>query len=182
VPIAIEVAGALKADLEVIVVRKLSLPLNPEGGLGAVADDGTSVLNEDVAQHDGLSSEQIDYETAKIKANVRQRSLKYMGDQPRSRLNGKTAILIDDGLASGITMEVAVKSVRHRRPQEIVVAVPVASATGYQRAARIADKVVTIAVANMSRFFLADYYRHWQDIADDAVVHYLEQWRRKHTS
>jgi putative phosphoribosyl transferase len=179
VPIAVEVALALKAELEVVVVRKLALPLNPEGGLGAVAEDGTYIFNEDVIQKDGLSRDQIEYEAAKIKANVRQRSLKYMGDQPRARLNGKTAIIVDDGLASGITMEVAVESVRHRRPQEVIVAVPVASGTGYQRVARVADKVVAIAVANMSRFFLADFYRHWQDIADDAVVHYLEQWRRR---
>lgn len=178
-PIAIEVALALKAELEVVVVRKLALPLNPRGGLGAIAEDGTYILNEDIMLKDGLTREQIEYEAAKIKANVRERSLKYMGEQIRARLAGKTAIIVDDGLASGITMEVAVESVRHRRPKEVVAAVPVASTTGYQRAAGVADKVVTIAVANMSRFFLADFYRHWQDIADDAVVHYLEQWRRR---
>jgi putative phosphoribosyl transferase len=181
VPIAVEVANALNADLEVIVVRKLALPLNPEGGLGAVADDGTSILNEDIIQKDGLSREQIEYEAGKIKANVKQRSLKYMGDKLRLSLTGKTAIIVDDGLASGITMEVAVESVKHRRPRDIIVAVPVSSAAGYNRAAKVANKVVTCAVASMPVFYLADFYRHWQDIGDDAVVHYLEQWRQRHS-
>jgi putative phosphoribosyl transferase len=179
VPIAIEVARSLNADLEIIVVRKLALPLNPEGGLGAVADDGTSVLYEDVVQKDGLSRDQIEYESARIKENVKQRSLKYNGDQPRARLTGRTAIIIDDGLASGITMEVAIESIRHRRPKQIIAAVPVASGAGFARITRVADKVVTVAVATMSLFYLADFYRHWQDIADDAVVHYLEQWRQR---
>jgi putative phosphoribosyl transferase len=181
VAIAVEVANALKADLEVIVVRKLALPLNPEGGLGAVADDGTSILNEDVISRDGLSREQIEYEAEKVKANVKQRSLRYMGEGPRSRLTGKTAVIVDDGLASGITMTVAVESVRHRRPKEIIVAVPVASATGYSRAAKVANRVVTCAVAKMPKFYLADFYHNWRDIGDDAVSHALDQWRQRHS-
>ena len=176
---AIEVARALKADLEVIVVRKLSLPLNPEGGLGAVADDGTSILNEDIVLRDGLSREQVEYETAQARASVKTRSLKYRGDSPRPRLFGKTAVIVDDGLASGITMTVAVESTRHRRPEEIIAAVPVASATGYNRVQKAAGQVVACAVATMPRFYLADFYRHWQDIGDEAIVHTLEQWRRR---
>lgn len=182
IPVAIEVANALNADLEVIVVRKLALPLNPGGGLGAVADDGTSILNEDIIRKDGLSREQIEYESAQVKANVKQRSLKYRGDKPRLRLAGKTAIIVDDGLASGITMAVAVESVKHRRPEEVVAAVPVASATGYGRAAKVADRVITCATAIMPQFFLADFFRHWQDLGDEAVIHSLEQWRRRHGS
>jgi putative phosphoribosyl transferase len=88
-------------------------------------------------------------------------------------------VIVDDGLASGITMTVAVESVRHRRPKEIIVAIPVASGTGFKRVAGVADKVVTCAVANLPRYYLADFYRNWRDISDDEVVHYLEQWRQR---
>ena len=180
VPIAVQVATALKADLEVIVVRKLASPLNPEGGLGAVADDGTSILNEDVIRKDGLSREQIEYEAEMVKSNVKRRSLKYNGGVPRVKLSGKVAIIVDDGLASGITMTVAVESVKHRQPEEIIAAVPVASATGYNRAAIVASRVVACAVASMPKFYLADFYRNWYDISDDEVLRSLETWRFRH--
>ncbi len=176
IPLGMEIASALKADLDVIVCRKLASPLVPEGGLGAVADDGTVVLNEDVMQKDGLSREQIEYEAEKAKSNVKQRKLRYIGNTPSPRLTGKTAIIVDDGLASGITMAVAVESIKHRRPREILVAVPVASRTGFDRVSKTAH-VITCAIASMARFYLADFYRNWRDISDDEALHYLEQWR-----
>jgi putative phosphoribosyl transferase len=179
VPLAMEIATALGADLEVLVCRKLALPTNPEGGLGAVAEDGTMVLNQDVIERDGISREQVEYEAEKVKANVRERSLKYKGEVAPARLVGKTAIIVDDGLASGITMKVAVESVRHRRPREVVAAVPVASATGYRLAASVADKVVTCATASQTRFYLADFYRNWRDIADDETGGYIRRWRQQ---
>ena len=181
VPLAIEVAKALNAELDVIICRKLALPMNPEGGLGAVADDGTTVINEDVAARDGITAEQIEYEVAQIKANIKQRVLKYRGGSLSARLTGKTAIIVDDGLASGITMAVAVESVRHRRPREIVAAIPLASATGFKRASSAANRVVTCAIASQPRFYLADFYRNWRDISDEEVVHALEQWRKRNT-
>ena len=179
VPIAIEIANSLKADLELLVCRKFALPMNPEGGLGAVAEDGTSILNEDVIQRNGISREQIDHEVSQVIANVKQRSLKYKGDTLPLRLTGKTAIIVDDGLASGITMTVAVESVKHRRPKDIIIAVPVASKTGYNRALKASGKVITLAVAGMPVFYLADFYRHWQDISDNEVIHYFQQWQKR---
>jgi putative phosphoribosyl transferase len=179
VPIAIEVANALQADLDILICRKLALPMNPEGGLGAVADDGTVIINEDVILKDGISREQLDYEAEQVKSNIRNRSLKYRGENLPVRLTGKTAIIVDDGLASGITMTVAVESVKHRRPRELVVAIPVASATGYKRVANVAGKIVTMAVASMAKYYLADFFRNWRDITDDEVLLMLEQWRRR---
>ncbi len=181
VPLAMEVASALHADLDIIVCRKLALPMNPEGGLGAVADDGTSILNEDIIKRDGISQEQLEYETNQVKINVKQRSLRYRGERLPPRLTGKAAIIVDDGLASGITMTVAVESVKHRFPQEIVVAVPVASTAGYKRVTGVASRIVTCAIATMPKFYLADFYRNWRDISDDEVVHSLEMWRKRHS-
>ena len=177
VPVALEVASALKADFDVVVSRKIPLSLNPEGSLGAVADDGTVILNEEAVKRIGLSRQQIEYEASKVRTEIKQRSLLYKGEQPLVRVNGKTVILIDDGLASGFTMMAAVESVRHRRPKEIVVAVPVASAMAVKNVEKVADRVVACATGYMPKFYVSDFYRYWHDLSDDDVVRYLKQWR-----
>jgi predicted phosphoribosyltransferase len=177
VPVALEVASALKADLDLIVCRKIPVPLSPEAGFGAVADDGTIVLNEELVKKIGLSRHQIEYEATKVRAKIKQRSVLYRGNRPLARVNGKTVIIIDDGLASGSTMMAAVESVRHRRPKEIIVAVPCASAVAMKQLEKVADKVVIAMVGYMPRFAVADYYRYWYDLSDDEVIQYLRQWR-----
>jgi len=180
VPVALEVASVLKADLDLIICRKIPLPLTPEGGFGACADDGTIILNEEIVKRVGLSRQQIEYEASKVRAEIKRRSLLHKGDRPLVGVSGKIAILMDDGLASGITMMAAVESVRHRRPKGIVVAVPCASAVAVKQLDRVADKVVTCITGYMPRFAVADFYRHWYDVSDDEVVQYLRQWRTRH--
>ncbi len=180
VPVALEVAGALKADLDLVICRKIPLPLTPEAGFGACADDGTIVLNEEIAKRVGLSRQQIEYEASKVRAEIKRRSILYKGDRPLVTVTGRTVIIIDDGLASGITMRAAVESVRHHRPREIVVAVPCASALAVKQLERVADKVVTCTTGFMPRFAVADFYRYWYDLTDDEVLRYLRQWRTRH--
>jgi len=180
VPVALEVAGALKADLDLVISRKIPIPLNPEAGFGAIADDGTIILNEIVVKSKGWSRQQKEYEATKVRAEIKQRSLLYRGNRPLASVNGRTVILIDDGLASGFTMMAAVESVRRRRPREIVVAVPTASAIALKQVERVADKVVTCVTGFMPRFAVADFYHHWYDLDDDEVVRYLNQWRMRH--
>jgi len=177
VPVALEVAGALKADLDLIICRKIPLPLAPEGGFGACADDGTIILNEEIVKRFSLSRQQIEHEASKVRAEIKQRTLLHKGDRPLIGIGAKTVILIDDGLASGITMMAAVESVRRRRPREVVVAVPCASALAFKQLQRVADKVVAAATGFMPRFAVADFYRRWYDLSDDEVVRLLGQWR-----
>jgi len=177
VPVALEVATALKADLDLIVCRKIPIPLAPEGGFGAIADDGTMILNEAAVKRTGLSREQINYEAGKVRAEIKQRSLRYKVDRLPIRMGNRTVIIIDDGMASGITMVTAVESVRLRRPKEIVVAVPVAPAMAVDRVEKLADKVVTCATADVPKFHIADFYRYWHDLSDEHVTRYLNQWR-----
>ncbi len=180
VPVALEVASALNADLDLIICRKIPIPLNPEAGFGAIADDGIIFLNEELVKRVGLSRQQVEYEAGRVRAEIKRRSLLYRGDRPLVSVNGKTAIVIDDGLASGITMMAAVESVRHRHPKEIVVAVPCASAIAVKQLERVADKVVTCTTGFMPTFYVSDFYRQWYDLSDDEVVRYLNQWRMRH--
>ncbi|MBA7493717.1 putative phosphoribosyl transferase [subsurface metagenome] len=180
VPVALEVASALNADLDLVISRKIPMPFNPEAGFGAIADDGTIILNEEIVKRISLSRQQIEYEASKVRAEIKQRSILYRGDWPLVEVSGKTVIIIDDGLASGFTMMAAVESVRHRRPREIVVAAPCASAIALKQLKKVADKVVTYSIGFMPRFAVADFYRYWHDLNDNEVIRYLNQWRMRH--
>jgi len=180
VPVALEVASAIKADFDTIICRKIPIPLTPEGGFGAIAEDGTMILNDAAVKRTGLTREQINYEAGKVRAEIKQRSLLYKSDRLPITLSNRTLIIIDDGMASGITMVTAVKSVRGRHPKEVVVAVPVAPLMAVKQVREVADRVITCATADMTRFHIADFYRYWHDVSDEDATRYLDQWRRQH--
>jgi len=175
--VALGVALALEAEFNLIISRKIPLPLSPEGGFGAVTDDGTIILNEEVVKKTGLSQQQITYQVSQVRNGIRQRSLLYHKDRPPPVVSGKTVIIIDDGVASGFTMMAAVESVRYRRPREIIVAVPVASATALKQVEKIADKVITCVAGFAPEFYVSDFYRYWHEPGDDEVIQCLKEWQ-----
>lgn len=177
VPVALEVALALEADLDLVISRKLPLPLNPEAGFGALADDGTAIFNEEMVKEIGLSPHQINEQVNQVRAEIRQRSLRYQKERGLLTVNGRTVIIVDDGLASGFTVMAAVASLRRRRPKEIIVAVPVTSVSAAERVGKVADKIVVLATGTKPKFFVADFYRHWHDISDDEVIRCLREQR-----
>ena len=180
IPMGLEIALALETDLDLVIVRKIPLPLNPEAGFGAVADDGTVILNEEVVKSVGLTPPQINYQINRVRAEIRQRTLLYRKDKPPAAVSGKKVIITDDGLASGYTMMTAVKSVRQRRPKEIMVAVPAASPAALAQLKKVTDKVVTLAKGTMPKFYIADFYRYWYDIGDNETLQCLKEWRMRH--
>ena len=177
VPVGLEVSLALDADFDLVISRKIPLPLNPEAGCGAVADDGTVILNDEVVERFGLSPHQINYQINQVRAEIRKRSLLYRQDKLPAVIGKKTVIITDDGLASGYTMMAAVESVRHRQPKEIVVAIPATSKDALERLEKVADRVVTLAVGTMVKFFIADFYRYWYDLGDNEVIQCLREWK-----
>ncbi len=177
--VALGVALALEADLDLVISRKIPVPLTPEGGFGAITDDGTIVLNEEAVKRIGLSQEQINHQVSQVRADIRHRSLLYHKDRPPSVVSGKAVIIVDDGLASGYTMMAAVESVRHRRPREIIVAVPAAPATAVKQVEKIADKVITCVTSFTPEFYVSDFYRYWHEPGDDEVIHCLKEWQMR---
>ena len=127
VPVGYEVARSLGAVLDVFVVRKLGVPGHEELALGAVASGGVRVLNDDVVAALGLGDDEIDSIGERELAELERREHAYRGDRPPLALQGKVAILVDDGLATGATMRAAALAVRGFEPQSVVVAVPVAA-------------------------------------------------------
>ncbi len=181
-PVALQVALALDAELDLVVSRKIPLPLRPEGGFGAVADDGTVILNQEVLKGASLSEQQINYQVGKVRSEIQQRSLLYRGSRPLSVASDKVVIIVDDGLASGYTMMAAVESVRRRRPKEIVAAIPAASAMAVKRVEKVADRVVTCTTSFAPRFYVSDYYRYWHVLSDEEGLKCLKEWQRRRHS
>ena len=179
VPVALQVALALNADLDLIISRKIPIPLSPEGGFGAVADDGTIILNQEVLKKINLNEQQMNYQVSKVRNDIRQRSLLYRGSRPISIVSGKTVIVIDDGLASGYTMLAAVESVRRRQPKQVIAAVPAASATAVKQVEKIADRVVTVVTAFAPKFYVSDFYRYWHDLSDKEGLECFQEWQRR---
>jgi predicted phosphoribosyltransferase len=175
VPVASGVAKALGADLDLVVSRKLHLPLLPEGGFGAVTDDGTIILDDAMVRQAGLTPPQIDTQVGQARSSILKRSLLYHREKRPVSVSGRTVIIVDDGLAAGYTMKAAVMSVRQRRPQQVVVAVPVGPEPVVRELEAAADKVVTCAVGELRGFFVEDYYRHWRDVSDDEVIKCLRE-------
>jgi putative phosphoribosyl transferase len=181
VPVALQVADALQAKFGLVISRKIPSPLNPESGFGAITDDGTVILNEETTRQMGLLRPQIEYEANKVRAEIKKRSMLYRGERLLVSVVGKTTMVIDDGLASGITMMAAVESVRHRRPREVIVAAPCASAVAVKQLEKVADKVVTCVTGFMPKFYVSDFYRSWFDLSDDDVVRILNEWYTRQT-
>jgi putative phosphoribosyl transferase len=179
VAVALGVALAIGADFDLVISRKIPLPLSPEGGFGSLTDDGTIILNEEAVREAGLTPQQINYQVSRVRANIKERSLLYHKDRPPLTVTGRTVIVVDDGLASGYTMRAAIESLRHRRPGEIIAAVPVGPEHVVNDMREVADKVVTYVIGTESVFYISDYYRYWHDITDSEVLSCLKEWRMR---
>ena len=168
VVVAFEVARALRAPLDVWVVRKLGLPDNPELALGAIARDGVRVLNDDVIGELAVPADVVEAVTAIEREELARRERAYRGDRPFPDLRGKTAILVDDGLATGSTMRVAVVSVRAASPAHVVVAVPVGAAVTCAGMGRLADEVVCLRTPEPFRA-VGIWYEDFAQTTDEEV-------------
>src|SRR5229473_2413018 len=144
VPVAFEVARALHAPLDVIIVRKLGVPREEELAMGAIASGGVHVLNDDVVQLLGISEEEINRVAAHEQREVERRERLYRGDRPAYEVRGRTVILVDDGIATGATMRAAVAAVRQQQPARIVIAVPAAASATCKKFAAEVDELVCV--------------------------------------
>jgi putative phosphoribosyl transferase len=168
-PVAAVLAGALGAELDVFVVRKLGVPAQPELAMGAVASGGVRILNEDVLRQAAVPAAVLEEVTAREVAAVESRELLYRGDRPAPALCGRNVVLVDDGLATGATMRAAVAAVRSRRPSSVVVAVPVAPAETVVAFAR--DGIEIVCVHAPTEFgSVGSWYGDFGQISEEEVI------------
>jgi len=168
VPVAYQVAAGLGVPMDVYVVRKLGTPAHPELAFGAVAAGGVRVLNPDVVAAARLSVRELDEVTAREAGLVEECQRSYRGDRAPLELEGKTLVLVDDGLATGATMRAVVMAVRQHRPARVVVAVPVASRLARDELGGQADEVVCVAVPDPLRAVGA-WYVDFSQTTDEEV-------------
>jgi putative phosphoribosyl transferase len=169
VPVAYEVARALDAPLDILVVRKLGVPFQPELGMGAVGEDGVRVLNPEVLREAGVSEAQVAEVEARERAEVEERAKRLRGGRPPVPLVGRTVIIVDDGLATGGTARAAIHVARARGAERVVLAVPVAPPDTVAALAREADEV--IAVETPEPFFaIGGWYADFTPTSDTEVV------------
>lgn len=175
VPVAFEIATALDAELDTLVVRKLGAPFQPELALGAIASGGIKVLNEDVLNRaSGLNDSVLTKIIEREKLELARRERVYRGDREHSSLAGRNVVLVDDGMATGATMRAAALAVRSQRPAQLIVAVPTASRDALEMIEPLADEVICLE-APPHFYAVGEWYRHFGQTTDDEVRRLLDK-------
>jgi putative phosphoribosyl transferase len=179
VPVGFEVAKALGAPLDVLLVRKIGAPLQPELAAGAVVDGAEPVLvrNEEVVRAYGIEEDWIEAEAARQLAEIERRRRLYCGDRPPVVVRGRTAILVDDGIATGTTVRAALRALARLGPRRRVLAVPVAPPETVARLAREADELVVLEQPEWMAA-VGQFYRDFRQTEDAEVVRLLAEAAR----
>lgn len=177
VPVGYEVSLALGAPLDVIVARKLGAPDQPELGVGAVAPGGVRILNAAAVRAIGITEDYLERITQRETEEMERRLRQFRGGRPEPEIRGRTAILVDDGLATGVTARAAIEAMRRREPKRIVLAVPVCAAP---TAAWMRDEVDDLVCLEIPPELgaIGFWYRDFDQTSDQEVIRLLEDARR----
>ena len=177
VPVAAEVAAALNAPLDLILVRKIGVPFQPELAMGAVVDGGAPIVvrNEDVIRHTGIDESEFKAVCDDELAEIERRRQRYLGNRKQVDISGRTAIVIDDGIATGATTRAALRATRMRKPKRLVLAVPVAPTDSLPELRHDADDVVCL---EDHEFFgaIGLYYADFTQVSDEEVMEILKRF------
>jgi putative phosphoribosyl transferase len=178
VPVALPLSESLQAPLDLVLVRKLPLPTRPEGGFGAVAVDGSRMLNDLVVKEFGLSQREIEEISARVREEVRRRGREYLGAERLPNVEGRTVFMVDDGLATGYSMIAAAKMVRDVSAERTVLCVPVSPADSLERVRPYFDEIHCLIVQEFPPFAVASFYADFHDMSDEEVLGVLDRRRQ----
>lgn len=173
--VAAEVARLLGAPLDVIIPRKIGAPHNPEVAIGAVTQDGTVIKDEAMVQLLGIGDKEIEAMAERVSAEISRRVDTYRGGRPGLEIKGKTVIVIDDGIATGFTVQAALKSVRSMEPSRLVLAVPVAPADTIKVLEKQVDELVCLEVPEVF-YAVGQFYHEFDQTTDDQVIELLAKY------
>jgi putative phosphoribosyl transferase len=170
VPVALEVSESLDSPMDLLIVRKLQIPGNPEAGFGAMTRHGALFLNKDLLAELHLGEAEIEEQKRIVKEELERRNALFRNGRPSPNLEGKSVILVDDGLASGYTMMVSLHEVKKRNAARTTVAVPTASLSSLHRVGDMAEEIYCANVREGGFFAVADAYEDWYDLDPDEVI------------
>jgi putative phosphoribosyl transferase len=174
VPVAAEVADALGAPLDIIVVRKLGAPFQPEFALGALGEDGVRVLNPEALGLAGVTPDELSATEQRERQEIERRALRYRGGRERRALDGRVAVIVDDGIATGSTARAACQVARALGAAWVVLAVPVAPKGWEARIGAAADEKISVATPP-AFFAIGQFYEDFAQTSDAEVVAYLDR-------
>jgi putative phosphoribosyl transferase len=172
VPVAGGVCAALGAPLDLVIARKIGVPIQPELAMGAVAEGGEPVRNEDVIALVGVAEAEFAAVCARERREIERRRRRYVGERAPVDVAGRTAIVVDDGIATGATMRAALRAVRARRPAKVVLAVPVAPTSLLEALRADADDVVCLE-EHEPFAAIGMFYRDFTQVTDEEVIELL---------
>jgi putative phosphoribosyl transferase len=174
VAVGFEIARALDAPLDIVLVRKIGVPWQPELALGAVTDGASpeTFIDHDLAKALGVPEDYVQEETARQLEEIERRRKTYCAGRPTVNVTGRTAVVVDDGIATGATMRVALQAVRHRNPARLVLAVPVAPPETLAEFRKEADETVCLEMPAMLGA-IGFYYRDFHQLSDAEVTDLL---------
>ncbi|WP_137388998.1 phosphoribosyltransferase [Rhodoligotrophos defluvii] len=178
VPVAAEIAAALDAPLDLILVRKIGTPGQPELAMGAVVDGAalTVVRNEEVIGLTGIQPDAFEAACQREMAEIERRRQRYFGGAARPDIAGRVAIVVDDGIATGATVKAALRATRKRKPQTLVLAVPVAPAEAIDELRGEADEVLCLEMPHLFDA-VGRFYRDFRQVSDEEVTAALARFR-----
>lgn len=177
VPVAKEVAAALGAPLEILAVRKLGAPHNPEYGIGAIVEDGTRVFDSEALAVLDIDNGVLDAIVSRESEELRRRVVAYRGDRLALRLRDRTVIVVDDGVATGVTDTAALRAIRRQLPERLILAVPVCAPDALARLGEEADEVVCLTAPPQLQG-VGQWYRDFSQVSDQEVIAALGARRR----
>lgn len=172
VELGYEVSKVLDADFSLLICRKLPFPFNPESGFGAMAEDDSLYINELAAA--SVSHKEIEQIIAQQRLEIKRRIQTLRGGRPLPSIKGRSIILVDDGIAMGSTMHVAVELCRKEGAKRIIVAVPVAGRQAIQKFSQMADEVLVLE-SPVNFYAVAQVYENWYDVSDEEVLEFLKR-------
>jgi predicted phosphoribosyltransferase len=170
VPVAAEVAAALDAPLDLILVRKIGVPAQPELAMGAVVDGAAPIVvrNEEVIEFSGTTADEFDAVCARELAEIERRRQLYIGERARAEIAGQVVIVVDDGIATGATTRAALQAIRNRKPKELVLAVPVAPPDTIKQLRQEVDDLICLETPELFGA-IGYFYRDFRQVSDEEV-------------
>jgi putative phosphoribosyl transferase len=177
VPVAFEVAAALKAPLDLFLLRKLGVPGQEELAFGAIASGGVRVLDHEIVDGMGLTNNQIEEVVARETTELQRRERLYRGGRPPLDIRGFTVLLVDDGIATGSSMRAAIAALRQREPARLVIAVPVAPSSTCKRLQAAVDELVCDQMPE-SFYAIGQFYEEFSQVTDEEVIELLGRTAR----